>query len=145
MRGKEKCKALKEIRKQIADQNDIPFAISQCTHKGDCKGTCPKCEEELKYLERELAIRQGLGKAIAVVGISVGICTSLTACNPVRPITDFFDYITGNQLEGDTTATERVMPLPLEGDMYAPEDDIQSEGTDIDPIDNTSDETNGDE
>ena len=140
MNGKEKCKALKEIRKQIADQNDIPYAISQCTHKGDCKGTCPKCETELRYLEKELAIRQGLGKALAVVGISMGVCTSLTACNPVRPIADFIDYITGNQLEGDVTAEEWVMPLPLEGDMPAPEYDIQSEMTEIDPEDLNGDE-----
>ena len=26
MKGKEKCKALKEIRRQIAEKNDIPFA-----------------------------------------------------------------------------------------------------------------------
>lgn len=84
MRGKEKCKALKEIRRQIAEENDIPYVVSQCTHQGDCKGTCPKCEAELRYLERELAIRQGLGKAVAVVGISTSVCAGLTACSPVE-------------------------------------------------------------
>lgn len=58
MRGKEKCKALKEIRKQIAEKNDIEFAVSECTHKGDCKGTCPKCEAELRYLERQLELKK---------------------------------------------------------------------------------------
>lgn len=86
MRGKEKCKALKEIRRQIAEENDIPFAVSQCTHQGDCKGTCPKCESELRYLERQLAIRQGLGKAVAVVGISTSVCAGLTACSPMDVI-----------------------------------------------------------
>ena len=65
MKGKEKCKALKEIRRQIAEKNDIPYVVSQCKYQGDCLGTCPKCEAELRYLERELAIRQGLGKAVA--------------------------------------------------------------------------------
>ena len=51
MNGKEKCRALKEIRRQIAEKNDIPYAVSQCTHQGNCKGTCPKCEAELRYLE----------------------------------------------------------------------------------------------
>lgn len=82
MKGKEKCRILKEIRRQIAEENDIPYAVSQCTHKGDCKGTCPKCESELRYLERELAIRQGLGKVVAIAGISVGTCAALTACSP---------------------------------------------------------------
>lgn len=88
MRGKEKCKALKEIRRQIAEENDIPYVVSQCTYQGDCKGTCPKCESELRYLERELAIRQGLGKAVAVVGISASVCSGLTACSPVEMIKD---------------------------------------------------------
>ena len=93
MKGKEKCKALKEIRRQIAEKNDIPFAVSQCTHQGDCKGTCPKCESELRYLERELAIRQGLGKAVAIAGISICACTAFTACSPTDTVVDFLEGI----------------------------------------------------
>lgn len=106
MKGKEKCKALKEIRRQIAEENDIPYVVSQCTHQGDCKGTCPKCEAELKYLERELAIRQGLGKAVAVVGISVGVCSSLTACKPVDTIANYIENIGHDELAGDTIMVE---------------------------------------
>lgn len=80
MKGKDKCKALKEIRRQIAKKNDIPYVVSQCKYQGDCSGTCPKCEAELRYLEKELAIRQGLGKAAAVAGISISVCSFLTAC-----------------------------------------------------------------
>lgn len=84
MKGKEKCKALKEIRRQIAEKNDIPYAVSKCSHQGDCKGTCPKCEAELRYLEQELAVRKNLGKAVAIAGISIGACSSLTACAPIE-------------------------------------------------------------
>lgn len=84
MKGKEKCRALKEIRRQIAEKNDIPYAVSRCSHQGDCKGTCPKCEAELQYLERELAVRKNLGKVVAIAGISVGACSSLTACSPTE-------------------------------------------------------------
>lgn len=48
--GKRICQALKNLRKRIADANEIPFEIEECTHKGDCPGTCPKCESELRYL-----------------------------------------------------------------------------------------------
>ena len=72
-RGKQTCKILKEIRKQIAAENDIEFVTSECTHKGDCRGTCPKCEAEVRYLERELEKRQRLGKAAVVAGLSVGL------------------------------------------------------------------------
>lgn len=106
MKGKEKCKALKEIREKIAKENDIPFITSQCTHQGDCKGTCPKCESELRYLERQLAIRQNLGKAVAVVGISVGACSTLAACNPVQAIDDAIENIGHDELAGDVIMVE---------------------------------------
>lgn len=40
-RGKQTCKILKEIRRQIAEANDIEFVTSECRYKGDCLGTCP--------------------------------------------------------------------------------------------------------
>ena len=72
-RGKQTCKILKEIRKQIAAENDINLVIEECTYQGDCLGTCPKCEAEVRYLERELEKRQRVGKAAVVAGLSVGL------------------------------------------------------------------------
>ena len=72
-KGKQTCKILKEIRKQIAEENDIHLVIEECTYQGDCLGTCPKCEAEVRYLERELEKRQRLGKAAVVAGLSVGL------------------------------------------------------------------------
>lgn len=118
MRGKEKCKALKEIRRQIAEENDIPYVVSQCTYQGDCKGTCPKCEAELRYLERELAIRQGLGKAVAVVGISASVCGGLTACSPMEA------FRGGAGTDTVETAGYIVMPeqeSDLDGDIVLPD------------------------
>ena len=72
-KGKQTCKILKEIRKQIAAENDIKLVIEECTYQGDCLGTCPKCEAEVRYLEHELEKRQRLGKAAVVAGLSVGL------------------------------------------------------------------------
>ena len=69
-RGKQTCKILKEIRRQIADANGIEFATSECRYKGDCLGTCPKCEAEVRYLEQQLRTRSLAGKAVALAGIS---------------------------------------------------------------------------
>lgn len=115
MRGKEKCRALKEIRGQIARENDIPFAVPQCTYQGECRGTCPKCEAELRYLERELAIRKGLGKAVAVVGISASVCAGLTACSPMDSVQDFFQSPeNGSDLEiaGNISEAEPFTEMP---------------------------------
>ncbi len=81
--GKEKCRILKQIRAEIAKQNDIEWVVSECKHQGDCRGTCPKCEAEVRQLEDALARREAVGKAIAVVGISAGLSLSVAGCaNP---------------------------------------------------------------
>lgn len=72
-RGKQTCKILKEIRRQIAEANDIEFVTSECRYKGDCLGTCPKCEAEVRYLEQQLRKRQLMGKAVVLAGLSAGM------------------------------------------------------------------------
>ncbi len=85
MTGKNKCKILKDIRRQIAENNDIELIIEECTYKGECTGTCPKCEEELRYLEAELLKRKNAGKSIAVAGLAaVMLATSGCANEPVK-------------------------------------------------------------
>ena len=78
-KGKKTCKILKEIRRQIAEANDIEYVVEECQYKGDCLGTCPKCEAEVRYLEQQLHQRQLLGKAVMVAGISAGLL-SLGSC-----------------------------------------------------------------
>ncbi len=80
MRGKNKCKILKEIRQKIADENDIPFVTQECSYQGECRGTCPKCEAELRYLEQQLEKRQRLGKTVTVAALSASLMMGLTAC-----------------------------------------------------------------
>lgn len=74
-RGKQTCKILKEIRRQIAEANDIEFITSECQYQGDCLGTCPKCEAEVRYLEQQLERKRRVGKAITLFGLSTGILT----------------------------------------------------------------------
>ena len=74
-RGKQTCRILKEIRRQIAEVNDIEFITSECQYQGDCLGTCPKCEAEVHYLEQQLERKRMAGKAITILGISAGVMT----------------------------------------------------------------------
>lgn len=140
MKGKQRCKILKEIRQKIADANDIAYVTSECQHKGDCLGTCPKCEAELKYLERELEKRQRLGKTVAVAGLTAIIATSAVGCDdwlPGRELgsdplpSDHYEELDGalpppeeyKPEEDDPTALPGVMPLPedFEGEIAPPE------------------------
>ena len=100
-KGKRTCKILKEIRAQIAAENDIEFITSECRHQGDCAGTCPKCEAEVQYLERELEKRAKLGKAVTVAGLAATItATTLfgTACQPQIPVTERTEQFLAVQL-----------------------------------------------
>ena len=89
VKGKSTCKLLKGIRQQIADANGISYRPKECHHKGDCTGTCPACEEEIRYLERELKARKGNGFGMKVAGIAAGICATVmpmtAAAQAVKP------------------------------------------------------------
>ena len=89
VKGKSTCKLLKDIRQQIADANGISYQPKECHHKGDCAGTCPACEEEIRYLERELKARKGNDFGMKVAGIAAGICATVmpmtAAAQGVKP------------------------------------------------------------
>lgn len=59
--GKAKCEVLKKVRLTIAEANGIAYSPAICNHKGDCLGTCPKCEQELKMISEELWKRESEG------------------------------------------------------------------------------------
>lgn len=74
-KGKSTCKVLKEIRRRIADENGIRYIPKACHYKGECAGTCPACEAEVRYLEGELKRKQRNGFALKLGGIAAGLCT----------------------------------------------------------------------
>jgi len=81
MKGKERCKILREIRQKIATDNNISLITNECSYKGECKGTCPKCEAEVRYLERELERRRRMGQFITIAGLAVGSALGLASCD----------------------------------------------------------------
>jgi hypothetical protein len=64
--GKNKCDYLKKIRENIAKHYGIPFQTKECGFEGECKGTCPKCEQEVRYLEMELLKKGVLKKSLTL-------------------------------------------------------------------------------
>ena len=53
------------------------ISLRSVTTRGDCAGTCPACEEEIRYLEHELKARKGNGFSMKVAGIAAGICATV--------------------------------------------------------------------
>ena len=109
-RGKQTCKILKEIRRQIAEANGIEFATSECRYKGDCLGTCPKCEAEVRYLEQQLRARSLAGKAIALAGISAAsIAMLMPMTSEAQTATDI------KMLPSDSIVTTRLDSVKVKG------------------------------
>lgn len=125
MRGKDKCRILKQIRKKIADENEIPYVVEECKHKGECKGTCPKCEADLKMLERELSLRHKIGKTVAIAGIAAGVMTMTTGCD-IDDVASALKQIVGieshNPVMGEMLPPETGV-IELDGDVAVPQND----------------------
>ncbi len=52
--GKATCGYLKHIRIVVANRHGIKYAPKECTHKGACAGTCPVCDSELRYIDKQI-------------------------------------------------------------------------------------------
>ena len=85
MNGKAKCKYLKSLRKSIADKNGIPLNQRECTFEGECKGTCPHCEAEVRYIEEQLERKKKFGKAAVAVAMSATMMLAASGTPDVVP------------------------------------------------------------
>ena len=106
-KGKSTCKLLKDIRQQVADANGISYQPKECHHKGDCAGTCPACEEEIRYLERELKARKGNGFGMKVAGIAAGICAT------VMPMTAAAQAVKSDSTANPPVQTTKKAPIKV--------------------------------
>nr|WP_314682947.1 carboxypeptidase-like regulatory domain-containing protein [uncultured Prevotella sp.] len=76
-KGRAICKVLKDVRQKIANENGISYHPEECHHKGECTGTCPGCEKEIRYLEEQLKNKQHSGLGLKVAGIAAGVCVAV--------------------------------------------------------------------
>ena len=106
-KGRSTCKLLKDIRQQIADANGISYQPKECHHEGDCAGTCPACEEEIRYLERELKARKGNGFGMKVAGIAAGICAT------VMPMTAAAQAVKSDSTANPPVQTTKKAPIKV--------------------------------
>lgn len=85
---KEKCRELKKIRAQIAEELGVDLKQSECTYEGYCSGTCPKCKSEEMKLNLAIMKRQmetaDVKRKVATAGITTAAALSLSGCNLVN-------------------------------------------------------------
>ncbi len=117
-RGKDICKELKAVRRRIAEENNIPLEIPECTHQGPCPGTCPHCEAEVRYLENALADRLRMGKVATVAGLALTLATGVNA-QAQQPVqqdtvrTEAHQVVNQSQLHGTVIDEKTKEPLPF--------------------------------
>ena len=124
-RGKKICKELKAVRRRIAEENGISLDIPECTYEGPCRGTCPRCEAEVRFLEGELAHRLRLGRVATVAGLALGLAScgggqSPQVASDTLPLGDTIPL--GDSLPADTMLAVPPPPpdignLPIAGDI----------------------------
>ena len=120
---------MKGIRRKIAEENDIKLDIPECTYEGECRGTCPRCEWEVQYLEKTLFERMKLGKIATISGLALG----LSACggNP-GPIIETTGDVPNTDTENIEQADTLPLPPPPDLDLF-----IVGEPIELDSIERT--------
>ena len=117
--GKYICNTLKQVRLDIARANGIEYAPRECHHEGDCAGTCPACESEMRFLERKIARRRSYGKAAIVAGVSIGLMSLYaTSCNPLNTadndvLQGEVELVEDSCAAADSTGNKRIESLEI--------------------------------
>lgn len=100
------------MRRSIAEENGIALEMPECTYQGPCRGTCPRCESELRYLENALAERLRMGRTAKVAGIALALASTAAAGAQSTGVAT----VKGNETPepvcaGETPALQNVAPL----------------------------------
>ena len=125
-KGKSTCRELKKIRKMIAEQNNIPLEDSECHYEGDCAGTCPKCDAEVRFLENALRKSKQLGKVVTLSGAAL----AFSACGNQTPVEMPFDDTVDSadvMMQNDSADTDTIKIAPSPDDIDAVCGFIESE------------------
>ena len=120
---REKCNHLKEIRKNMAEELGVELNQTVCTFEGDCKGTCPKCEQEERKLSK--ALLKGTAVAASAAMMLTGCAKEPVEMEgDVAYVLPYENEIDGgleeNDIgEGDIIIEENIEPItnPLDGDV----------------------------
>ena len=112
--GKAKCELLKTLRNEIADSNGIEYESRECSHQGDCSGTCPLCEFELAKLSSDLQSKEV--ESVEVSNETIERINNLKA-DSTDAGEDSGDIY---PLQGDMIVHPGKIEPPLEGEIALP-------------------------
>ena len=106
-KNKEKCVALKEIRKNLAEKIGIDLKQTECTFQGKCSGTCPKCKQEEETLNKKILQQTVAASVLATMSIGITGCGNFyvqdSLSGDVSIVEEDIDY--ENEMEEITNET----------------------------------------
>ncbi|MBO7625510.1 MAG: hypothetical protein J6S82_09450 [Bacteroidales bacterium] len=143
-KGKSTCQQLKKIRREIAEANHIPWEDSECHYEGDCAGTCPKCDAELRFLENALRKGLQLGKVVTLSGAALAFsaCGNQTLGEmPFDDTVDSADVMMQND-SADTVKTEAASFPDMDLSIFVGQviEEIDNPDSAVQPPQNKEDE-----
>ena len=112
--GKEMCEVLKSMRKKIAEQYGLVYEPTECHHEGNCQGTFPRCDAELRDLQRQLE-----EKGVPLVEFDDMMNKEVEKLYQ-KQMSELQDQLKD---DGETIVATEGMPA-LEGDIQAPPERI---------------------
>lgn len=130
MNGKDKCEIFRNIRKNVAERYGLEYHPRECHHKGNCPGTCPMCDAEVRDLQRQLD-----EKGITEVDVSDKSVQDMfqhyvNVAGQLHPMDDDGQPL---QLQGDVMPPDDQEPEILAGIPAPPDDEQILEGMPMPP------------
>ena len=145
-KGKSICRELKKIRKMIAEQNNIPLEDSECHYEGDCAGTCPKCDAEVRFLENALRMSKQLGKVVTLSGAALAFSACGNQTPGEMPFDDTVDsadvMMQNDSADTDTVKTEAASFPDMDLSIFVGQviEEIDNPDSAVQPPQNKEDE-----
>lgn len=124
---REKCRQLKEIRAKMTENLGINLHQTECTYKGYCSGTCPKCKSEEALLNAALyesrMDEKTRKRRVAAAGLTAAAAITLSGCGPNTGISTYEGGETYNpEIEWETEQSAETEVTDIEGDVsYVPD------------------------
>ena len=141
--NKAKCKELKQMRKEMAEQLGVLLHQRECTYEGFCTGTCPKCKQEEKILNEAIKQQKKQGKNLvtstryAAAGIVLAATVTLSGCGKeqTETLTGDVAYPENDVLEDEVDGMMTILEDDsLEGETTLLTDDLDGNFEIVEPL-----------
>lgn len=99
---KQTCNQLRAIRSEVAKQLGVEIDGKPCPYKGNCTGTCPKCQQEEEILQEAIEKTDQSSLKTKLKKIGVGILVGGSLAGAAYLVVDTINDLTYEPVEMHT-------------------------------------------